>query len=74
MSFIIIMWQSISTAPYDRDLELAVLNHVGKHTLVFPCRRTETGTWINAMTKKRVEVQPTHWREWPGKDHRGRLH
>jgi len=57
-------WQPIATAPFDRDLELAVLTYDGPHALVFPCRRVLHG-WINAETKKQVEVRPTHWREWP---------
>src|SRR5215467_3742711 len=32
-------WHAISTAPFDRDLELAVLDTHGPHALVFPCRR-----------------------------------
>jgi hypothetical protein len=57
------MWESISTAPYDRDLELAVINRDGEHALVFPCRRTVDG-WIGAETRLRIQVYPTHWREW----------
>ena len=56
------MWEPISTAPYDRDIELAVIDRNGEHTLVIPCRRIPDG-WVNAVTKRRVEVQPTHWRE-----------
>jgi hypothetical protein len=58
------MWQPVSTAPFDRDLELAVVDHDGAHALVFPCRRILTG-WMNATDKQRIEVRPTHWREWP---------
>jgi len=57
-------WQPIATAPFDRDLELAVLTYDGPHALVFPCRRVLHG-WMNSETKKPVEVRPTHWREWP---------
>jgi len=57
------MWQPIATAPYDRELELAVIDADGPHALVFPCRRSETG-WMNARTKHRIEVYPTHWRDW----------
>ena len=33
-------WQPISTAPFDRDLELAVFDTAGQvHALMFPCRR-----------------------------------
>jgi hypothetical protein len=61
------VWQPISSAPYDRDLELAVLDRDGPHALVFACRRTLSG-WINAQTKQRIDVRPTHWREWGMKD------
>lgn len=57
-------WQPTSSAPFDRDLELAVFDTAGQvHALVFPCRRI-LGSWINAETKERVDVHPTHWREW----------
>jgi hypothetical protein len=57
-------WQLTAIAPFDRDLELAVITYDGPHTLVFPCRRVLHG-WINAESKKAVDVRPTHWREWP---------
>ena len=57
-------WELISTAPFDRDLELAVVDKSGSpHSLGFPCRRI-LGGWINMATKQRIEVHPTHWREW----------
>ena len=56
-------WQPIVSAPFDRDLELAVIDKDGPHAVVFPCRRTDDG-WINAKSKERVGVHPTHWREW----------
>ena len=57
------MWQKVSSAPFDQDLELAVINHDGPHALVFPCRRV-LGGWVNAETKERLDVRPTHWRSW----------
>jgi hypothetical protein len=57
------VWQPISTAPFDRDLELAVIERDGPHMLVFPCRRILSG-WINAKNKQRIDVRPTHWRDW----------
>jgi hypothetical protein len=57
------MWQSVSTAPFDRDLELAVIDTDGAHALVFPCRRILNG-WMKVDTKERLDVRPTHWREW----------
>jgi hypothetical protein len=56
-------WQPIVTAPFDRDLELAVINYDGTHALVFSCRRI-VGGWIDAKTKTRLTIFPTHWREW----------
>jgi hypothetical protein len=58
-----VMWQPISIAPVDRDLELAVIDTDGTHALVFPCRRVPDG-WRNTSTNKRVDVRPTHWRPW----------
>lgn len=58
-----VMWKPIQTAPYDRDLELAVIDRDGPHALVFPCRRVIDG-WIKAQTKEWIDLQPTHWREW----------
>jgi hypothetical protein len=59
------MWRATSTeeAPFDRDLELAVINERGVHALVFPCRRVPGG-WINATTRCWIDALPTHWREW----------
>jgi hypothetical protein len=57
------MWEPISTAPFDRNLELAVIERGEAHALVFPCRRI-LGGWINAESKQQIEVRPTHWREW----------
>lgn len=61
------MWRPISSAPFDQDLELAVIDSDGPHALVFACRRI-LGGWINATTKSRIDVQPTHWREWSEPD------
>jgi hypothetical protein len=56
-------WQSISTTPFDRDLELSVIEKGEVHILIFPCRRTQVG-WVNSKTGKSVLVDPTHWRLW----------
>jgi hypothetical protein len=58
-----IMWQPISIAPFDCDLELAVRDGGDLRVLVFPCRRI-LGGWVNAATKERVCISPTHWRHW----------
>jgi hypothetical protein len=57
------MWQEISTAPFGRDLELAVIDNEGPHALVFACRRV-LGGWKNAKTHERIDVCPSHWRPW----------
>ncbi len=56
-------WKEINRAPSDRDLELAVIDRDGTHALVFACRR-QNGVWINAKTRRPIDVSPTHWREW----------
>ena len=57
------MWQPVSSAPFDSELELAVIDAGGPHALVFPCRRI-LGGWVNADTRQRLDVRPTHWRRW----------
>ncbi len=57
------MWQPISTAPYERDLELAVVDKDEPHVLAFACRRIPGG-WMNAELKQWIDVHLTHWREW----------
>lgn len=60
------MWKSTATAPFDRNLQLAVIDTAGQvHALVFPCRRVLRG-WVNSQTDLPVYVFPTHWREWNG--------
>jgi hypothetical protein len=57
------VWEEISTAPYDCDIELAVVEADRVHPLIFACRRTPSG-WVKATTRERVSVSPTHWRPW----------
>ena len=59
-------WKPTSIAPFDRDLELAVIDRDGPHALVFPCRRILSG-WAKVETKERIDVLPTHWRAWVDK-------
>jgi hypothetical protein len=58
-------WQPISSAPFDCDLQVSVIEKEEVYALIFPCRRTQNG-WIDAKTQKPVFVQPTHWRIWLG--------
>ncbi len=52
-------WQPIATAPFDRDLQLSVVERDSEqeevHALIFPCRWTPTG-WVNA---EKFESSPT---------------
>ena len=57
------MWFPISTAPFDRDLELGIVDSSGVRAFSFPCRRI-VGGWVKAETKMPVAVCPTHWRDW----------
>jgi hypothetical protein len=57
------MWQPAASAPFDRDIEIAVIDGDGPHALVFPCRRILHG-WIKVETQEKIEVRPTHWRPW----------
>jgi hypothetical protein len=52
-------WRPISSAPFDQDLELSVIEEDEVHALLFPCRRTARG-WVNASIKSAVSVRPTH--------------
>jgi len=63
-------WQPIAAAPFGTDLELAVIDSAGLHPLVFPCHRILDG-WVDADTKRQIDVRPTHWREWTMLQRRG---
>jgi hypothetical protein len=54
-------WQPISTAPRDEDIEVCVIQGE-PHVLVGACRLTMAG-WINANTRRLLNIHPTHWRE-----------
>lgn len=57
-------WLPVSIAPMDIDLEVCAM---GKRdevvALVFPVRK-EKFHWVDAQTKKPVDIAPTHWRAW----------
>jgi hypothetical protein len=57
-------WLPVSIAPTDADLEVCVMDYDGiVHSLTSPCRKSGPG-WIDTSTKKRIDIQPTHWRKW----------
>jgi len=58
-------WKPINNAPFDREVELAIIDGQGEHVLIFPCCRI-AGGWADAQTKKQLfHILPTHWRDWP---------
>ena len=57
-------WHPISTAPFNQDLELRVVEAEKIVTLKFPCRQTNTGEWINTDLGLPVKIQPVEWRVW----------
>jgi hypothetical protein len=53
-------WREIASAPFDREIELAVIgNDVG--VLDGSCLRHGDG-WLDARTFRPVKVTATHWR------------
>jgi len=57
-------WHPISTAPYNRNLELRVIIEDEVTVLPFPCRHTNSGEWINSDIGAHIQVQPVEWRVW----------
>jgi hypothetical protein len=56
-------WLPVSIVPSDGDLEVCVIENGEVYALVFPCHRNGDA-WVDALTKKRIDIQPTHWRLW----------
>jgi hypothetical protein len=57
-------WQPISTAPFDRDVQVGVNVESGVLPIFFPCRLTDSG-WTNAIVRAPLFHEPTCWRDWP---------
>jgi hypothetical protein len=57
-------WRPISTAPFNRVVELRVADDLGTGVIPFPCRQTARG-WVNADLGVRLETEPSEWRTWP---------
>jgi hypothetical protein len=57
-------WLPVSSAPSGGDLEVCVLDYDGiVHALAIPCHK-DGAEWVDALNKKHVYIQPTHWRKW----------
>lgn len=60
-------WLPAVLAPSNADLEVCVIDWEGiSHAMTFPCRKDRNG-WFACSTKKRLDIQPTHWRSWTAK-------
>jgi hypothetical protein len=56
-------WLPVSIAPQNANLEVCVIDKRGIHALVHPVHKRGTD-WVDAATKKRIDIEPTHWRKW----------
>jgi hypothetical protein len=57
-------WREIETAPFDRELELAIIDGDVCRTGGFCLRHKDN--WLDAETLRPIEVTATHWRlRWP---------
>jgi hypothetical protein len=57
-------WQPISTAPMLRDLEVRIVDPVGRYSLLYPCRLVPDVGWINALVATPLSIEPVEWRDW----------
>lgn len=56
-------WHPISTAPYNQELELRIIDDGKTLTLEFPCLRTNDEAWINVDLGSQINIQPVEWRQ-----------
>jgi hypothetical protein len=57
-------WRLISTAPYNQELELRVVDGGRTTVLEFPCLRTNADAWINVDLGAEVKLEAVEWRIW----------
>ncbi len=57
-------WHPISTAPYNQELEICVLENDRVAALEFPCLRTNDEIWINVDLGITINIEPVKWRAW----------
>lgn len=57
-------WLSISTTPPAGNLEVGVMDYDGVIVaLPYPCHKIGSD-FVDASDRRRVDIQPTHWRKW----------
>lgn len=57
-------WHPMTTAPYNQDVELRVLDRGEVITLPFPCVRDNADRWINSDLGTPILINPVEWRIW----------
>lgn len=60
-------WQPVSTAPFDRALEVRLGDGLGPYPLLYPCRLVANKGWVNALSGAALTVEPVEWRDWQEK-------
>ena len=57
-------WLPVSVIAPDGNLEIEIMDYDGLIVaLPYPCHRSGVD-FVDAANRKRVDVQPTHWRKW----------
>jgi hypothetical protein len=59
-------WHPISTAPYNQNLELRIVDgsEAAEEVLPFPCRHLNSGEWLDPDLGVRLQIKPVEWRVW----------
>jgi hypothetical protein len=52
-------WRPLASTPFDRDIQVSVLEKGEVHAFVGPCRRPRNG-WLRASTREQLFINPTH--------------
>jgi hypothetical protein len=64
LQFHLSYWHPISTAPYNQELELRIVQVGEIAPLEFPCLQTNAGQWINVDLGSGINISPVEWRVW----------
>ena len=57
-------WLPVSITPPDEDLEVCVIDYDGiVLALTYPCQK-KGADWVDPSNRRRIDIQPTHWRRW----------
>jgi hypothetical protein len=56
-------WLPVSVTPPGVPVEVSLVDSTGIHALIFACC-WNGAAWVGASTRKKLDIQPTHWRPW----------